>query len=335
MSEVLALSYRPIQFGAVVGQDTTISQIKSAVVKKTLGHSLLFSGTRGCGKTTTARIVAMALNCKKLQEGEPCGKCASCKVALQGRHSEIVELDAASHNGVDDVRELQEAIRYTSNGHRVIILDEAHMLSKPAFNALLKLLEEPPDNVTFILATTEPYKLPLTVKSRCQSYDFRDVDVQTLNGYYAGICVAEGIDPSISMSAALVASGSVRDGLSYLQKYLSGEKVEDSSKDYFELVGAIYQKDTLGAMGAIKNLLEKDEARTIVQTLQKWFYWCSLENFGIKTPVRDLFGGAKDLQFDLRHLQELFKTTLDIERDLFATPNSKVVLEMGVIRLCL
>lgn len=335
MSQVLALKYRPSRFSEVIGQAFTINQIKSAVIKKTLGHSLLFSGTRGCGKTTTARIVAMVLNCQKPKDGEPCGKCDSCKCALEGRHDEIIELDAASNNGVDDVRSLQETIRYTTRGHRVVILDEVHMLSKPAFNALLKLLEEPPKGLTLILATTEPNKLLPTVVSRCQRYDFKDVDTSTLVDYYTSICTKEGMDLSAAKQAAVIANGSVRDGLSYLQKFLAGEAVEDDSKEYFDLVAAVYQKDTVSALDTLAKLTAKNEARIITQTLQKWFYWCSLENFGIKTPVRELFEGGQNLQFDLKHLQELFRITLDIERDLYATPNSKIVLEMGMIRLCI
>lgn len=335
MSKVLALKYRPSKFEEVVGQEFAISTLKAAIEKKTLGHSLLFAGTRGCGKTTSARLVAAVLNCLKPKKGEPCGKCASCKQALENRHPDIIELDAASNNGVDDVRQIQETIRYSSQGHRVVILDEAHMLSKPAFNALLKLLEEPPPNITFILATTEPGKLLPTVSSRCQRYDFRDVDLEVLQQYYEDICVKEGIDKSAAKEAALAANGSVRDGLSRLQIFLSGVPVKDAATEYFELVGCIYQQDVLGSLEVLGKVLAKDEARTAVQTLQKWFYWCSLENFGIKTPVRKFFEDNSNINFDLSHLQKLFQVSLEIEKDLFATPNSKMVLEMGILRLCL
>ncbi len=156
MSEVLALKYRPQVFGEVIGQEGTIQQITSALENDNLGHSLLFSGTRGTGKTTVARILAKALNCENRKGFEPCRECGPCKSIEAGANLAVTEVDAASNTGVDNVREIIEQIRYSAAGlHRVVILDEAHMLSKNAFNALLKTLEEPPSGVTFILVTTD------------------------------------------------------------------------------------------------------------------------------------------------------------------------------------
>ncbi len=326
MSEVLALKYRPKIFEEVIGQPQTISQLERAIEKDTLGHALLFCGTRGTGKTTTARIVARELNRQISDEEWP------------KRFSMVVtEVDAASNTGVDNVREIIENIRYSTQGHRVVILDEAHMLSKNAFNALLKTLEEPPPGVTFILSTTEPHKLLPTVISRCQKYEFGEVDLSVLAMLYADVANKEGVVVSKEVLArvALQAQGSVRDGLSILQKVLSDDNPqEDNSKDYFSLVSAIYQEDATTSLAIIKELRKIEDARVIIQTLENWWYYCSLESFGMKTPVRDYFEG-NELTFDLKHLQDLFSICLEIERSFTATPNSKIALEMGIIKLCL
>ena len=322
MSEVLALKYRPKTFDEVIGQDTTVRQLKSALENGTLGHALIFCGTRGSGKTTTARIIAKALNPNVAENELP---------------MVVSEIDAASNTGVDNVREIIENIRYSRQGHQVVILDEAHMLSKNAFNALLKTLEEPPPGVTFILLTTEPNKLIPTVRSRCQLYEFTDVSVSTLKAYYLDIAGKEGLDlsPEAAEGIALKAEGSVRDGLTLLQKHLSGEEIVDNSKLYFELVGAIYGGDVTTALDLVSAVRKSEEARVIIQTLEKWFWWCSLESFGQRTPVRDFFPEGSTAGFDLSKLQDLFSKCLGIERDLYATPNSKAVIEMGVIKLCL
>lgn len=324
MSEVLALKYRPETFDEVIGQDQTVAQLKSALESGTLGHALIFCGTRGTGKTTMARLVAKALN------------------PGLGAHVlafAVTEVDAASNTGVDDVRKLIENIRYATEGHRVVVLDEAHMLSKNAFNALLKTLEEPPPGVTFILITTEPHKLLPTVKSRCQIYEFQEVDLNTLTQHYIRIAQEEGL--SLTAEAleqiALGAEGSVRDGLTVLQKCLAGEEVVANSEEYLELVGAIYGGDSTTALSLVSQLRKSEEGRIIIQTLERWFYWCSLEFFGMRTPAREYFekGTVEAGQFSLSRLQELFGTCLSIERDFTATPNSRVVLEMGIIKLCL
>jgi len=322
MSEVLALKHRPREFSEVVGQENTVRQIQKALETGTLGHALIFAGTRGSGKTTTARLIAKVLN-ENLSEAE---------LAMV-----VTEVDAASNTGVDNVREIIENIRYSAKGHRVVILDEAHMLSKNSFNALLKTLEEPPSGVTFILLTTEPHKLIPTVKSRCQIYEFHDVDVDNLVEYYQWIAEQENLEvtPEQIYQVALKAEGSVRDGLSLLQKFLSGEQIEDQSDKYYELVAAIYSEDVATSLALVSELRKSEESRVIIQTLEKWFYWCSLECFGMRTPIRDKLPEGAEKAFDLAHLQKLFDTCLGIERNFASTPNSKSVLEMGIISLCI
>ena len=329
MSEVLALKHRPQKFEDMIGQEETVAQLKAALEKETLGHALIFSGTRGSGKTTAARIVAHELNKNtKLVKDVGWEKAAPLLVT---------EVDAASNNGVDDIRQIIEEIRYSTQGHRVVILDEAHMLSRNAFNSLLKTLEEPPPDVSFILLTTEPHKLIPTVKSRCQLYEFNDVDPETLQVYYQKVAQEEGLDldEKTLHDVALKAEGSVRDGLTVLQKFLSGEQVEDLSDQYLELVSAIYSQDMATALDIVRRIRKKEESRVIIQTLEKWFYWCSLEFFGMKTPIRDKLPDNASKNMDLSYLQHLFSNCLEIERNFTATPNSKSVLEMGVISLCL
>ena len=334
MSVVLALKWRPQVFAEVKGQEGTVQQLTSALTEDKLGHSLLFSGTRGTGKTTVARILAKALNCENTKGVEPCRECGPCKSIEAGANLAVTEVDAASNTGVDNVREIIEQIRYSAAGlHRVVILDEAHMLSKNAFNALLKTLEEPPSGVTFILVTTEPNKLLPTVVSRCQKYEFQDVDLETLKEHYRTVAEAEGLPITEEglNKLALTAEGSVRDGLTILQT--TGEAASDSTKEYFKLVGAIYNQDVVTALDVVQELRKVNEPRTVIQMLEKWFYWCSLESFGMKTPVRDYFGDTSS--FELGRLQNAFKTCLEIERNFTATPNSKIVLDMGIIKLCL
>lgn len=319
MSDVLALKYRPQTFEEVIGQDNIIRQLQSAIKTDTLGHALLFCGPRGTGKTTTARIISRSLN-QNLSPAE--------------LFMNVNEIDAASNTGVDNVREIIDSVRYNTLGHKVIILDEAHMMTKNACNALLKTLEEPPPNVTFILVTTEPHKLIPTIVSRCQKYEFMEVEKETLEEYFTKIILTENINADVK-SIVLKAEGSVRDGLSILQKSLSGEEIVDNSKIYFDLVGAIYSQDVTTALELVKQLRKVEDTRVIIQSLEKWFYWCSIESFGMRTPIREYFGKQINLNFDLKHLQTLFDSCLNVERSFTATPNSKIVLDMGIISLCL
>jgi len=231
---VLARKYRPATFSEVVGQQHVTRTLRNALKSGRLGHAFLFSGLRGVGKTSVARILAKTLNCT--DEGhtdEPCGRCESCLEIDEGRSLDVVEMDAASHTGVDDIRELRESVMYAAreNKYKVYIIDEVHMLSKNAFNALLKTLEEPPPRVVFVLATTEPHKVPVTIHSRCQRYDFRRISSADIAEHLAGICKKEGV--TITRDSlrriAIAAEGSLRDSQSLLDQVLSyaGDQVTD------------------------------------------------------------------------------------------------------------
>ncbi|MCW1384711.1 DNA polymerase III subunit gamma/tau [Novosphingobium sp. KCTC 2891] len=227
---VLARKYRPQTFSELIGQEAMVQTLGNAIRRDRLAHAFLMTGVRGVGKTSTARLIAKALNCigPDGQGGptiDPCGQCEPCVAIAEGRHIDVIEMDAASHTGVDDVREIIEAVRYAavSARYKIYIIDEVHMLSRNAFNALLKTLEEPPAHVKFLFATTEVDKLPVTVLSRCQRFDLRRIQTKVLAAHFARVCGAEGVeaeDEALAMVAA-AAEGSVRDGLSILDQAIS------------------------------------------------------------------------------------------------------------------
>jgi DNA polymerase-3 subunit gamma/tau len=230
---VLARKWRPLSFDDVVGQDHVTATLKKAIEKDRVAHAFIFSGTRGVGKTTTARILARALNCEKGPTPTPCGECSSCKEVLSGSSLDVLEIDGASNNSVDDIRELRENVGYSSMGgkYRIFVIDEVHMLSKSAFNALLKTLEEPPPRVIFIFATTEPQKIPATIHSRCQRYDFRRIVPEQILDRLIYICGKENIafEKTALSLIATKADGSMRDALSLLDQVLSycPEKIDE------------------------------------------------------------------------------------------------------------
>ena len=268
---VFARKWRPLTFDDVVGQTHITDTLKKAIEKNRIAHAYIFSGTRGVGKTTTARILARALNCEKGPTPAPCGTCDSCKGISSGSSFDVLEIDGASNNSVDDIRELRENVGYSSMGgkYRIYVIDEVHMLSKPAFNALLKTLEEPPSNVIFIFATTEPQKIPATIHSRCQRYDFRRIVPAQILERLVFICKEEKIDFEKS-ALALIASkadGSMRDALSLLDQacsYCQVKLVEQEVRIVLGLVGmevyvkimdAIAVKSPAPALAAIQQVL--------------------------------------------------------------------------------
>lgn len=229
--KVLARKYRPTDFEHMIGQEALVQTFRNAIKSGRIAHAFLLTGIRGVGKTTTARIIAKALNCIG-EDGtldspseKPCGKCINCTSISEDRHQDVLELDAASHTGVADMREIIENVKYkpTSARYKVYIIDEAHMLSNSAFNALLKTLEEPPAHTKFILATTEVKKIPATILSRCQRFDLKRVEPEVLKDHFMKICKAEECDIEESAAALIgnIAAGSVRDGLSILDQAIS------------------------------------------------------------------------------------------------------------------
>ncbi|MEO6040459.1 MAG: DNA polymerase III subunit gamma/tau [Croceibacterium sp.] len=247
---VLARKYRPQTFSELIGQDPMVRTLANAIERNRLAHAFLMTGVRGVGKTSTARLIAKALNCigPDGQGGptiDPCGVCEPCVAIAEGRHIDVIEMDAASHTGVDDVREIIEAVRYAavSARYKIYIIDEVHMLSRNAFNALLKTLEEPPPHVKFLFATTEVDKLPVTVLSRTQRFDLRRIAAPRLAEHYAWICRQEGVEaePEALAMIAAAAEGSVRDGLSILDQAIAHADLDGEGKVTAERV-----RDMLG-----------------------------------------------------------------------------------------
>ncbi|MDK9722730.1 MAG: DNA polymerase III subunit gamma/tau [Rhodospirillales bacterium] len=222
---VLARKYRPTTFADLIGQEAMVRTLKNAIASGRLAHAFVLTGVRGVGKTTTARIIARALNCAEGPTDKPCGICVHCTSIAEDRHVDVLEMDAASRTGVNDIREIIEGVRYrpTQARFKIYIIDEVHMLSTAAFNALLKTLEEPPEHVKFIFATTEIRKVPITVLSRCQRFDLKRVDSDMLAAHFANIAEKEGASADAGALAliARAADGSVRDGLSLLDQAIS------------------------------------------------------------------------------------------------------------------
>jgi DNA polymerase-3 subunit gamma/tau len=247
---VLARKYRPQTFSELIGQEPMVQTLSNAIRRGRLAHAFLMTGVRGVGKTSTARLIAKALNCVG-PDGtggptiDPCGVCEPCVAIAEGRHIDVIEMDAASHTGVDDVREIIEAVRYAAVSARfkIYIIDEVHMLSRNAFNALLKTLEEPPPHVKFLFATTEVDKLPVTVLSRCQRFDLRRIPSGLLAEHFAGICAKEAVEADGEALAMIAgaAEGSVRDGLSILDQAIAHADLDGGGR-----VTAAQVRDMLG-----------------------------------------------------------------------------------------
>ncbi|MGN0929061.1 MAG: DNA polymerase III subunit gamma/tau [Alphaproteobacteria bacterium] len=273
--KVLARKYRSSTFDELIGQEVLVKTLTNAINTNRLAHAYIFTGIRGVGKTSTARIFAKSLNCLGADgkatgpQVKPCGVCENCRAIAEDRHIDVIEMDAASNTGVDDIREIIDGVQYkpSSARYKVYIIDEVHMLSKNAFNALLKTLEEPPPYVIFIFATTEIRKVPPTVLSRCQRFDLRRVDLETLSKHFKHICELENVkidDDSINIIAK-TADGSVRDGMSFLDQVISNcdgditvDKVSKilglaSKGIVFDLYDAIIKADIQKAVEIIDN----------------------------------------------------------------------------------
>ncbi len=353
---VLARRWRPQKFADLVGQDVVVRTLKNALCSGNLAHAYLLCGIRGVGKTTIARLMAMAVNCEVSDFGEPCGGCAACKSIADGANLDVQEMDAASHTGVDDVREILDGVRYppTTLKTKVYIIDEAHMLSKSAFNALLKTLEEPPAHVLFILATTESDKLPVTVRSRCQRFDLRRLGQGEISDYLKHVFSKESIhaDDDALAAIAQAADGSVRDALSLAERVLAYSREHLKATDVMSALGlvgyalnrslseALFDADAKAAVQRFRDAVGCGYgARSLLEALSRlWHQLACLQ----------VDGGLLDAEIDVEHrnwleqqhdrlnMQALdlrYQVLLQGIRDL-ALVDERMGAEMVLMRLC-
>ncbi|MDJ0836440.1 MAG: DNA polymerase III subunit gamma/tau [Acidobacteriota bacterium] len=257
MAQVTALEWRPQTFDDLVGQDVVSQTLKNAIKSNRLHHAYLFAGLRGSGKTSSARIFAKALNCEKGPTETPCGECSSCTEIRDGNSMDVVEIDAASNNSVDNIRELRELVRYNSSRDRykIYIIDEVHMLSTSAFNALLKTLEEPPPHVLFIMATTELHKIPATILSRTQQFEFRQIPLYKIEERLKMIAEAQNLeieDEGVSLIAQ-AAGGSMRDALSIFDQIVAASSEKISGLDVKSILGVVEDTNLIDLLGGLNS----------------------------------------------------------------------------------
>lgn len=291
MHKALYRVYRPQKFEDVVGQEHITKTLRNQIENNNIGHAYLFSGTRGTGKTSTAKIFARAVNCLESIEQEPCNECEVCKDILHDNIMDVVEIDASSNNSVDDIRELRENVKYspTKAKYKVYIIDEVHMLSQGAFNALLKTLEEPPSYVIFILATTEPHKIPATILSRCQRFDFKRVTVKDITSRMKKICVEENIEVE-EKALNLIArnsQGALRDALSILDQCISFGDNKIEYKDVVELLGTVNVEQLFDLAQYIIN----QDTKESLKILNEFIVWGK----DIRNLINDLIDHFRNL----------------------------------------
>jgi DNA polymerase-3 subunit gamma/tau len=355
--QVIARKWRPQTFRDLVGQTHVTETLANAIRNNRVAHAYIFSGARGVGKTTAARILAKALNCVKGPTPEPCGECDSCKEIAAGTSLDVIEIDAASNRGIDQIRELREMVRYAPAAARskVVILDEAHMLTGEASNALLKTLEEPPDRVIFVMATTEPENLVDTIRSRSQHFHFRALTFAEITGRLQEIAQKEtlNIESGALAVIARIAEGSLRDALSLLEQARAycGETISD--KDVRELLGVV-PDDALDELVAAISTGSADRALALVHTFQKdgrnLQHFCReairhMRNLLIARVCgaeSDLIAATPDqrprlartaAEFSEEDLTRFFQILLQTDDDLRRKPDPRVHLEMGLLRL--
>ncbi len=303
MHKALYRTYRPQTFEDMVGQRHIIKTLKNQIKNDNVGHAYLFTGTRGTGKTSTAKIFARAVNCINPNDQEPCNKCEICESILNDNTMDTIEIDAASNNSVDDIRELRESVKYspTNCKYKVYIIDEVHMLSQGAFNALLKTLEEPPSYVIFILATTEPHKIPATILSRCQRFDFKRVTINEMVKRMKDICAGENIEVE-EKALNLIASnsqGALRDALSILDQCMSFGEDKITYDDVVELMGTV----NIDQLFDLSQYIIDQDIKKSLQSLNEFISWGK----DIRNLINDLISHFRNIM-----VRKVSKDTDDI-----------------------
>ena len=351
--------FRPAAFADVKGQDHIITTLQNQIKANRIGHAYLFCGTRGTGKTTVAKIFAKAVNCEHPVDGSPCGECEMCRSIAAGTSMNVIEIDAASNNGVDNIREIREEVTYrpTEGRYKVYIIDEVHMLSIGAFNALLKTLEEPPEYVIFILATTEVHKIPITILSRCQHYDFKRISIETITDRMKELMEVEHVDveEKALRYIAKAADGSMRDALSLLDQCIAfylGQKL--TYDNVLEVLGAVdtdvfsrllrktIARDVAGVLDIVEELIM--QGRELTQ-LAADFTWYLRNLLLVKTSdnIEDVLDVSTENMMQLKEEAEMIETDAllryirifsELSGQLRYATQKRVMLEVALIKLC-
>lgn len=355
--EVIARRYRPQEFQGLVGQDHIRQTLLNSLRTNRLPHALLFTGPRGTGKTSTARILAKAIRCPNAVDFVPCNKCSECEEIASGHSLNVIEIDGASNNGVDAIRELRDTVGYmpSSGKYKLYIIDEVHMLSTSAFNALLKTLEEPPEHVFFVMATTEVHKIPNTILSRCQRFDFRRIPTSLIAKHLESICQADGLkfQPEALWAIARQGDGSMRDSQSLLEQvinFCNGDLTLEKTTDILGLTNrnllistwaALLARNTSGVVEQIRNLfhLSLDPKIFLQDLLEEIRHTLLLKIAPNQSDIVDLPDSEKEqlkqlsTQLTAEDLHFLFDMALKGAQDLARANDPKLVLEMVLLRM--
>ena len=356
--QVLARKYRPDTFKDLVGQDAMIRTLKNAFEADRIAHAFIMTGIRGTGKTTTARIIAKGLNCTRDEKPtiEPCGTCEACIAIAEGRHVDVLEMDAASRTGVGDIREIIDSVRYraASARYKVYIIDEVHMLSTSAFNALLKTLEEPPEHVKFIFATTEIRKVPVTVLSRCQRFDLRRIEPEVMGKFLRGIAEQEGAKIAEDALALIIraSEGSARDALSLLDQAIAhsaGETTADQVRAMLgladrgrvlDLFDHIMRGEAAAALGELSaQYAQGADPMMVLRDLAEVTHWISVVKISpeaVDDPTispDERNRGRLMAELPMRALTRMWQMLLKSLEEVSQAPNAMMAAEMAIIRL--
>ena len=351
--------FRPQEFEDVKGQEHIVTTLKNQIKADRIGHAYLFCGTRGTGKTTVAKIFAKAVNCERPVDGSPCGECPTCKAIADGSSMNVIEIDAASNNGVDNIRQIREEVTYrpTEGKFKVYIIDEVHMLSAGAFNALLKTLEEPPAYVIFILATTEAHKIPITILSRCQRYDFHRISIDTISDRLMELMREEQVDveEKAIRYVAKAGDGSMRDALSLLDQCIAFHLGETLTYDnVLEVLGAvdteifsrllrqILAKDIAGAVATLDTLV--DEGREMGQMVTDFtWYLRNLLLMQSSDDMEDVLDVSKEHLNALKEEAQMVKPEVlmryirifsELGNQIKYASQKRILIEIAIIKLC-
>ena len=346
--------FRPQTFSEMVGQEHITKTLKNQIIANRVGHAYLFNGGRGTGKTTSAKVLARAINCLNPKDGEPCNECDICKAAISGSLTDIVEMDAASNNSVEDIRSIREEVNFlpTKAKYRVYIIDEVHMLSQGAFNALLKTLEEPPEHVKFILATTEPQKLPATILSRCQRFDFKKISNEDIEKRLQIVCDQSNIEitPGAMRIISSLSEGAMRDALSILERCLQDGEIKIDEEKVRDLVGipkltyvhnvvsSIIKYDITSAIEASNNVINegKDIQNLLWETIKyvkdilvyKTCKQLQIYNEEELKQIEELSN-----QVEAERLLQIIYELSELENDMKWSTQKSLLFQVGIIKL--